>query len=168
LRAEAAYRSAVACCESKRAPVAKASKSSIRPAAVPVWSDAECLGSGSTRSQRAAPDLNFRVNPKPPAVTPDPLSIGEALQRSEPLARLREALRDSNARFAAIRPAIPRAMRAHVAPGPADAEGWSLLAENASVAAKLRQLGPRFEELLREAGWPVGTVRIKVTPPAPR
>lgn len=92
------------------------------------------------------------------------LSIDAALQASAPLARLRESLRDSNARFDAIRAAIPRAMLGHVTPGPVDAEGWSLLARNAAVAAKLRQLGPRFEALLREAGWPQQALRIKVLP----
>jgi hypothetical protein len=79
---------------------------------------------------------------------------------------LREALRDSGARFDAVRPAIPRTLLAHVKPGPVDAEGWSLLAANASVAATLRQLVPRLEELLREGGWAMCSVRIKVTTPS--
>jgi hypothetical protein len=37
-----------------------------------------------------------------------------------------------------------------------------LLAANASVAAKLRQLQPRLEEVLRERGWQVNAVRVKV------
>lgn len=102
------------------------------------------------------------MSPKPPPITPSALPIGAALQGSAPLVKLREALRDSNARFEAIRPALPQPMLAQVKPGPVDAEGWSLLAANASVAAKLRQLQPRFEDLLREAGWVVCTVRIKV------
>ncbi|MEO7009546.1 MAG: hypothetical protein ABI156_10395 [Caldimonas sp.] len=103
--------------------------------------------------------------PKPSAATPSALSISEALHGSAPLARLREALRDSGARFDAVRPAIPRTLLAHVKPGPVDTEGWSLLAANASVAAKLRQLAPRLEELLREGGWTVCNVRIKVAAP---
>jgi hypothetical protein len=104
--------------------------------------------------------------PKPSVATPSALSIGEALHGSAPLARLREALRDSGARFDAVRPAIPRTLLAHVKPGPVDSEGWSLLAANASVAAKLRQLAPRLEELLREGGWTVCNVRIKVAAPS--
>ncbi len=50
----------------------------------------------------------------------------------------------------------------YVNPGPVDAEGWSLLAANASVAAKLRHLQPRLEQALRDGGWPVPLVRIKV------
>ena len=103
------------------------------------------------------------MNPKSPSVTPSALSISAALQASAPLARLRDALRDSDARFEAIRPALPRTLVPYVKAGPIDAEGWSLLAANASVAAKLRQLRPRLEDLLREAGWSVPTVRIKVS-----
>lgn len=53
-------------------------------------------------------------------------------------------------------------MAAHVKPGPVDEAGWSLLAANASVAAKLRQLQPRLEEMLRERGWEVSAIRVKV------
>ncbi len=102
------------------------------------------------------------MRPKPQAPSAQALTIGAALQGSAPLARLREALRDSAARFEAIRPAIPRLLQAHVKPGPVDADGWSLLAANAAVAAKLRQLGPHFETLLREGGWTNCKVRIKV------
>jgi hypothetical protein len=49
-----------------------------------------------------------------------------------------------------------------VRPGPLDAEGWTLLAANTAVAAKLRQLQPRLEETLLEHGWPAGSLRIKV------
>ena len=102
------------------------------------------------------------MNPKPAPVTPNALSIGEALSSSAPLARLREALRESNARFDAIRPALPPSLLPYLRAGPVDPEGWSLLASNASVAAKLRQLLPRFEQILRDSGWTTSTVRIKV------
>lgn len=90
------------------------------------------------------------------------MRIEQALGQSAPLARLRELMADSNARFAAIRPCLPGPMAAHVKPGPVDEAGWSLLAANASVAAKLRQLQPRLEELLRERGWQVSAIRVKV------
>jgi hypothetical protein len=95
-------------------------------------------------------------------VTPAALRIEEALQQSAPLARLQQLLRDSNARFDAIRPSLPAALAAHVKPGPTDDTGWSLLAANASVAAKLRQLQPRLEEVLRDQGWQVSAIRVKV------
>jgi hypothetical protein len=106
------------------------------------------------------------VNPKqssrPPPVTPDALRIEQALRQSAPLARLQSLMRESNARFDAIRPNLPAGLAAHVRPGPLDDAGWSLLAANASVAAKLRQLQPRLEEVLRERGWEVAAIRVKV------
>jgi len=99
---------------------------------------------------------------KPPPVVPNSTPIADALQRSAPLAQLRQRLQDSNARFTAIRAQLPPALAAHVKPGPVDDEGWSLLAANASVAAKLRQLQPRLEDTLRARGWQVIAIRIKV------
>jgi hypothetical protein len=106
------------------------------------------------------------VNPKPPSrpapVTPDALRIEQALQQSAPLVRLQQLMRDSNARFEAIRSALPTTLAAHVRPGPIDEAGWSLLAANASVAAKLRQLQPLLEDTLRQRGWQVSAIRVKV------
>jgi hypothetical protein len=90
------------------------------------------------------------------------LRIEQALQQSAPLVRLQQLMRDSNARFEAIRSALPSALATHVKPGPVDDTGWSLLAANASVAAKLRQLQPLLEDALRQRGWPVSAIRVKV------
>jgi hypothetical protein len=113
------------------------------------------------------------VNPKPPSskaqriskpqpLVPDSLSIADVLERSAPLTLLRLRLQDSKARYAAIVGLLPAVLARHVQPGPADDESWTLLAANASVAAKLRQLQPRLEERLRERGWQVSLIRIKV------
>ena len=102
------------------------------------------------------------MNTKPAPMTPNALRIAQVLQQSAPLARLQLLIKDSNARFAAIRTSLPIAMVPHVKPGPVDEQGWSLLAANASVAAKLRQLQPRLEEILREHGWQMNSIRIKV------
>lgn len=96
------------------------------------------------------------------AVTPDAIGLREALARSSPLAALQTRLRESNDRFEAIRGTLPSALAAHVRPGPLDAEGWSLLAANPAVAAKLRQLQPRLQARLAECGWPALALRIKV------
>jgi hypothetical protein len=88
--------------------------------------------------------------------------IGRALESSPALARLGERLRESNARFAAVRDALPEGLRAHVRPGPVDEAGWSLLAANASVAAKLRQLVPVVDAALREKGFQAIATRIRV------
>ena len=106
--------------------------------------------------------MNPKHSSRPLPVTPDALRIEQALQQSVPLARLQHLILDSNARFAAIRPGLPATLINHVKPGPVDDAGWSLLAANASVAAKLRQLQPRLEEILRERGWQVSVIRVKV------
>ena len=95
-------------------------------------------------------------------MTPNALRLEQALEQSVPLARLQELIRESNARFEAIRPHLPGALAAHITPGPLDDTGWSLLAANASVAAKLRQLQPRLEDVLRDRGWKVSSIRVKV------
>lgn len=102
------------------------------------------------------------MSSKPPPTVPDSLPVAEALRRSAPLAQLRARLQDSADRFSAIRGALPGALASHVMPGPVDDEGWSLLAANAAVAAKLRQIKPRLENILQERGWQVSSIRIKV------
>lgn len=103
-----------------------------------------------------------QVSTQPPAVTPNALPIDEALRRSAPLVRLRQLMQESNARFEAIRPHLPAALAPHVRPGPVDDLGWSLLAANGAVAAKLRQLQPRLEDAVRDAGWQLSTIRVRV------
>lgn len=95
-------------------------------------------------------------------MTPDAVRLQSALQHSEPLVRLRALLQESQARYATIRPALPGSLAEHLSPGPVDETGWSLLARNASVAAKVRQLQPRLEALLLEGGWANCTIRVKV------
>ena len=99
---------------------------------------------------------------KSPPATPDAIGITSALEGSEPLARLRAAMRDSQARYDAIRGVLPAELAPQVRPGPLDAAGWSLLAANAGVAAKLRHLKPVIETTLQAAGWTQAGVRIKV------
>jgi hypothetical protein len=102
------------------------------------------------------------VNPKQPPVNPNAMRMQEAMASSPPLARLQQLMRESNDRFEAVRPVLPAALAAHVKPGPVDGDGWSLLAANAAVAAKLRQLQPRLEDALGQRGWQVTAIRIKV------
>jgi Dna[CI] antecedent, DciA len=90
------------------------------------------------------------------------LPLADALQASEPLARLSERLRESNRRFACIQPALPGNLAAHAHPGPIDAQGWTLLADNAAVAAKLRQLVPRIDALLAEQNHAPLPLRVRV------
>jgi hypothetical protein len=110
--------------------------------------------------------VNFKPSTSAPRASspsvPDALRLQDALLRSEPLALLRERIRDSQARFDAVRACIPSAMLSHIQPGPVDETGWSLLVANAAVGAKLRQCIPRLEEALKKQGWPASTIRIKV------
>jgi hypothetical protein len=93
---------------------------------------------------------------------PDPLPIAQALSQHDGLARLGILLMESNRRMALVQPCLPGALVRFVKPGPVDEEGWTLLAANAAVAAKLRHLHPRLEDLLQEAGLHPYRVRIKV------
>ena len=106
------------------------------------------------------------MNPKVPlphhsTASSTTLSVEQALSRSPPLAQLSQLLRESNARYDVIRPLLPESLAPHVKPGPVDEQGWSLLAANAAVAAKLRQLQPRLEAELRNRGWQVSAIRVK-------
>ena len=102
------------------------------------------------------------ANPPVTPLTPNALRLRDALDRSAPLALLQARLRESNGRFDTLRDLLPPALAPHVRPGPLDAEGWTLLAANTAVAAKLRQLQPRLETALLDKGWPAGALRIKV------
>lgn len=95
-------------------------------------------------------------------LTPDLLPIQQALTQHNSLARLGLLLQESNQRMAIVKPALPGALTRFVQAGPVDEEGWTLLAANAAVAAKLRHLQPRLEELIREQGLRPTLVRIKV------
>ncbi|PPE65805.1 DciA family protein [Caldimonas caldifontis] len=90
------------------------------------------------------------------------LPIHEAMSRHSMLERLQLLLRDSQSRLDGIRPLLPPALAAHVKAGPVDEQGWTLLAPNAAAAAKLRQLQPRLEAALRQQGWQVSAIRVKV------
>ena len=91
--------------------------------------------------------------------------MAEAMRSSQPLSRLVDRLRESNALLASVLPLLPTGLAASVRAGPLDQDGWSLLCANASVAAKLRQLSPRLEARLLERGHAVAAIRIKVLPP---
>jgi hypothetical protein len=95
-------------------------------------------------------------------ITPNPLRIEDALAQSAPLELLQRRLRESKARFDTIKHLFPTALAPHVLPGPVDALGWSLLADNNAVAAKLRHLKPDLEAALQQRGWQVSAIRIKV------
>jgi len=104
----------------------------------------------------------FRSRPPAAPLPAGTQSIAEALGHSEALARLGERLRASNGRLEAIRPVLPPGLRGHVRAGPLDEAGWTLLADNQAVSAKLRQLLPALEAQLRQTGWPPVALRVRV------
>jgi hypothetical protein len=97
-----------------------------------------------------------------PPQAPPALPLYDALQASEPLVRLAERLRDSKRRFHCIAPLLRDGLATLALPGPLDAHGWTVLAANAAVAAKLRQLVPLFVARLAEHGFSELPLRVKV------
>jgi hypothetical protein len=107
-------------------------------------------------SRRYTPTATYKpmVPDVPPVIT--------ALGRSHPLASLLQRLKASQACLEAVRACLPPAMAAHVNTGSFDEEGWTLLAANAAVSAKLRQLQPRLAEALAQKGLKVNAIRVRV------
>ena len=96
------------------------------------------------------------------ASVPDALPIGQALNASTSLALLRRRLDDSRRRHAAVLPCMSTSLAPHVTACPVDDAGWTLIAANASVAAKLRQLQPHIEQRLLDCGFTKVPLKIKV------
>ena len=113
--------------------------------------------------------MNPNQNPKnmrsASVAVPPPQALAQAIEQHPGLAGLAARLAQSDARFAAIRAALPEGLRGEVRAGPIDDEGWSLLASNAAVAAKLRQLLPRLQQTLHDQGWPELTIRLRIRSP---
>ncbi|MEP7281153.1 MAG: hypothetical protein ABI696_04155 [Rubrivivax sp.] len=95
------------------------------------------------------------------------LPLTEALRQSAPLAALLQRVRESEARWAAARAALPAGLAGAVQPGPIDDEQWLLLASSGSVAAKLRQCLPALSATLTEQGWTQLPIRVRVRRHAP-
>ena len=102
-----------------------------------------------------------------PLQPPGSTLLANAIDRSEPLARLLQRLEQSRARYAAVASILPPGLRDAVRAGPIDEEGWSLLAAHGAAAAKLRQLLPRIEMVLRAKGWPDLPIKVRIQPLQP-
>jgi len=94
------------------------------------------------------------------------LALGEALDHSVELGQLMARLQASRQRFESIRSLLPTELQGAVRPGPLDEAGWSLLADGSAAAAKLRQMLPRLQARLLQAGLDQPPVRVKVQPRA--
>ena len=105
-----------------------------------------------------------RPAPRPPQAPSQAPSvpIRQALGGSEPLVRLAQRVRDSQARLGALSAVLPALLAAQVQSGPLDDEGWTLLAANTAVAAKLRQMLPLLAQALADQGWPARALKVKV------
>lgn len=90
------------------------------------------------------------------------ITLMQATQESPTLARLTQLSTESLARLKAIQPLIPTALQASVKAGPIDGPVWCLILDNTATAAKIRQLLPAIQSLLRVEGWEVNSIRLKV------
>ncbi|MFT3858169.1 MAG: hypothetical protein QM742_11955 [Aquabacterium sp.] len=95
-------------------------------------------------------------------MVPDVLPVTSALGRSHALSSLMQRLRTSQACLEVVHGCLPSAMVPYVKAGPIDDEGWTLLAANSSVSAKLRQLQPRLMDALAARGLKVNAIRVRV------
>ena len=86
----------------------------------------------------------------------------QAAEDSPTLARLVELARESGERLKAVEPLIPEALRPAVKAGPIEGTAWCLLVSNNAAAAKLRQVLPALQSRLRDRGWQVTSIRLKV------
>jgi hypothetical protein len=111
----------------------------------------------STSSKRV-----FTSLPGAHTVVPRARPISESLAGDDSLAGLLARVRASQARLDALADVLPGPLRQHLRAGPLDDDGWTLLAANAAVAAKLRHLLPTLAESLVAKGWQATAIRVKV------
>ncbi|MEK8049974.1 hypothetical protein AACH10_06975 [Ideonella sp. DXS22W] len=106
-----------------------------------------------------------KPSPGSAPLPPGTRGIDQALAGNQALGSLMQRMRESEARLAAIRPLLPPPMRPHVKAGPIDEDGWTLLAGNPAVSAKLRQMLPTLMNRLQHSGFDARAVRVKLLSP---
>lgn len=92
------------------------------------------------------------------------VSLLQASQDSPVLSRLLDLADESSARLVAIAPLLPKPLLGGIRPGPVDGGTWCLLLDSNAIAAKLRQLLPTLLAHLKNKGFVVETIRLKVQP----
>lgn len=92
----------------------------------------------------------------------NPVTLLQAAEGSSTLAKLAELARESAERLKAVELLIPETLRPTIKAGPIDGATWCLLVEGNAAAAKLRQILPALQTLLRDRGWEVTSIRLKV------
>jgi len=90
------------------------------------------------------------------------VTLQQASDESPTLSRLTALTRESSARLQALQHLMPPALRPLVRPGPIEEGDWCLLVQGNAAATKLRQLLPTFEAHLRNEGWEVSAIRLKI------
>jgi hypothetical protein len=91
-----------------------------------------------------------------------PVTLLQAAEDSPTLARLAQLARDSGERLEAVKFLIPAPLRSTVRAGPIDELAWCLLVDSSAAAAKIRQVVPLLLNRLRDRGWQVTSIRLKV------
>ncbi len=99
---------------------------------------------------------------RPERSIPDPRTVGDALSHSDVLQSLQRRIAESNERLQVVRALLPAALSSQLTAGPLDAAGWTLMVRSSAVAAKLRQWQPLMEDALRQRGWQVSSIRIRI------
>lgn len=94
-------------------------------------------------------------------------SLQQAARNAPALAHLFDRIRHSEQMLHVVQPLLPLGLRAQVQAGPLDDASWCLLVSNPAVGAKLKQLTPALLAALRNAGFEVPELRIKVRTSAP-
>lgn len=90
------------------------------------------------------------------------ISIQQASDSSPTLAKLTTLTRDSSERLKAVELLIPATLRSAVRAGPIDGDSWCLLVKGNAAASKLRQMSPALMAHLRNKGWEINAIRLKV------
>lgn len=98
----------------------------------------------------------------PPPRRLHPVTLQQAAEESPTLAALAGLARESGERLQAVQSLIPPALRVAVRAGPIEGTQWCLLVQGNAAAAKMRQLLPVLTGRLREKGWAIDTIRLKV------
>jgi hypothetical protein len=106
--------------------------------------------------------MSSRHPPKPASPAAHHVPLGAALHDNEALGSLLSRVRKSQERYQCIAPLLPPGLQTAVKAGVLDEAGWSLLADNAATAAKVRQLLPALTEALVAQGWPALPIRLRL------
>lgn len=90
------------------------------------------------------------------------VTLLQATEGSPTLARLAALTRESSERLRAVEPLLPASLRSSLQAGPIEGPTWCLLVKSNAAAAKVRQLLPAMQAHLRNRGWEVTAIRLKI------